>query len=70
MQAKISDLKEENKKVFLEAYDRLNTGQKQAVDAIEGPVMVIAGPGTGNTKHRKDGESSFGSEHEKILYFG
>jgi DNA helicase-2/ATP-dependent DNA helicase PcrA len=30
-------------------YKRLNTAQKEAVDAIEGPVMVIAGPGTGKT---------------------
>lgn len=35
---------------FFEAYERLNTAQKQAVDAIEGPVMVIAGPGTGKTQ--------------------
>ncbi|HOF50443.1 MAG TPA: ATP-dependent DNA helicase [Candidatus Colwellbacteria bacterium] len=32
------------------AYKRLNLAQKQAVDAIEGPVMVIAGPGTGKTQ--------------------
>lgn len=30
-------------------YSRLNVAQKKAVDAIEGPVMVIAGPGTGKT---------------------
>jgi len=34
---------------FKDAYKRLNPEQKQAVDAIEGPVMVIAGPGTGKT---------------------
>jgi DNA helicase-2/ATP-dependent DNA helicase PcrA len=28
----------------------LNTAQKQAVDTIDGPVMVIAGPGTGKTQ--------------------
>jgi len=34
---------------FDAAYKRLNTSQKEAVDSIEGPVMVIAGPGTGKT---------------------
>jgi len=34
---------------FEDKYSKLNKGQKEAVDAIEGPVMVIAGPGTGKT---------------------
>lgn len=34
---------------FDKQYSRLNKAQKEAVDAIEGPVMVIAGPGTGKT---------------------
>ncbi|MES2215912.1 MAG: ATP-dependent DNA helicase [Patescibacteria group bacterium] len=34
---------------FATSYTRLNRAQKQAVDEIEGPVMVIAGPGTGKT---------------------
>lgn len=36
--------------LFVEAYNRLNPEQKKAVDTIEGPVMVIAGPGTGKTQ--------------------
>ncbi|NCN45082.1 MAG: hypothetical protein COU63_00740 [Candidatus Pacebacteria bacterium CG10_big_fil_rev_8_21_14_0_10_36_11] len=35
---------------FLKIYNSLNTAQKQAVDTIEGPVMVVAGPGTGKTQ--------------------
>jgi DNA helicase-2/ATP-dependent DNA helicase PcrA len=34
---------------FQTLYKRLNKAQKQAVDTIDGPVMVIAGPGTGKT---------------------
>ncbi len=35
--------------IFQDLYKKLNPEQKEAVDAIEGPVMVIAGPGTGKT---------------------
>lgn len=35
---------------FETRYHSLNAAQKQAVDAIDGPVMVIAGPGTGKTE--------------------
>lgn len=35
---------------FSTAYDRLNDAQRQAVDSIEGPLMVVAGPGTGKTQ--------------------
>ncbi len=35
---------------FDKAYRRLNPEQKEAVDRVEGPVMVIAGPGTGKTE--------------------
>jgi DNA helicase-2/ATP-dependent DNA helicase PcrA len=39
-----------HKKSFTEAYASLNDNQRKAVDTIEGPVLVVAGPGTGKTQ--------------------
>jgi DNA helicase-2/ATP-dependent DNA helicase PcrA len=39
----------EREEVFLKRYNALNKAQRAAVDAIDGPVMVVAGPGTGKT---------------------
>ncbi len=36
--------------MFDQLYQSLNQQQKEAVDSLEGPVMVIAGPGTGKTQ--------------------
>jgi DNA helicase-2/ATP-dependent DNA helicase PcrA len=35
---------------FEEIYKKLNDEQKQAVDTIDGPLLVLAGPGTGKTQ--------------------
>jgi DNA helicase-2/ATP-dependent DNA helicase PcrA len=35
---------------FEQAYKALNSQQKKAVDVIEGPLLVVAGPGTGKTQ--------------------
>lgn len=35
---------------FQKRYDNLNKEQKDAVDCIDGPIMVIAGPGSGKTE--------------------
>lgn len=38
------------KKSFKEQLEELNSAQRKAVDEIDGPVMVVAGPGTGKTQ--------------------
>lgn len=39
-----------SKSSFQKHYSLLNPEQKKAVDTIDGPVMIIAGPGTGKTQ--------------------
>ncbi len=39
-----------NTKDFQKNYDMLNPEQKDAVDTLYGPIMVVAGPGTGKTQ--------------------
>ena len=35
---------------FKEKYAKLNNEQKEAVDCIDGPMLVVAGPGSGKTE--------------------
>lgn len=45
-----TDEKKAKEQSFDALYEKLNPAQKEAVDSIEGPVVVIAGPGTGKTQ--------------------
>jgi len=46
----MKETKAELRAAFNEAYASLNAAQRVAVDTIDGPVMVVAGPGTGKTQ--------------------
>ncbi len=43
-------MQKETSLIFEKAFNQLNTEQQKAVSSIEGPLLVVAGPGTGKTQ--------------------
>ena len=43
-------MNEQTSKNYLQAFNSLNDAQRLAVTTIDGPILVIAGPGTGKTQ--------------------
>lgn len=41
----------ESEQSFTKELTKLNPAQRDAVENIDGPVMVVAGPGTGNPRY-------------------
>lgn len=46
----MNKIRKEFQQKFSEAFGKLNAKQKVAVETIEGPIVTIAGPGTGKTQ--------------------